>query len=100
MHIATTKDSPWINANDWMSTKDECGWYGVECKQHKLVALNLTANGLEGLVPWEITFLKDHLLSLELASNDLVNEGQELAWMGELTKLRKYYTFSRCVRCC
>jgi hypothetical protein len=92
LHMATTQDdSKWINESGWMSQQNECDWYGVECKHHKLIALNLTANGLEGLIPWEITFLKDHLLSLELASNDLlVNEGSELAWMGELTNLRKY----------
>lgn len=89
LHMATSEDSDWVDDSGWMSDQDECAWHGVECKEHKLIALNLTANGLGGIVPWEITFLKDFLVSLEIASNDLVNENEELAWMGELTNLRK-----------
>lgn len=84
----TTQSSQWINSDSWMSMKSECLWYGVQCSDHKLVALNLTANGLEGLVPWEITLLNSNLLSLTLSQNDLLNGGEELAWIGELTNLR------------
>lgn len=89
LYLSTTQKSNWINSDGWMTESDECEWYGTECKHHRLIALNLTANGLEGLVPWEISFLKPTLLSLELSRNNLLNEGQELAWMGELTNLRK-----------
>lgn len=90
LHLATTsEESNWVNQDGWMTDIDECTWYGVDCKQHKVVALNFTSNGLQGLIPWEITLLKEHLVSLELANNDLANEGHELAWIGELTNLRK-----------
>ena len=36
----------------------------------------------------EITMLKKHLLALELDDNELINEDQELRWMGQLSKLR------------
>ena len=92
LYLSTTQKSQWINSDSWMSTKSECLWYGVKCNDHKLVSLNLTANGLEGLVPWEITLLKSNLLALTLSKNDLLNEGQELAWLGELTNLRKFHS--------
>lgn len=86
----STSTPGWKKKEGWFTGVDECTWYGVECKNHKLIALNLTDNGLEGLVPMEIKFLKDHLLALELANNDLANQGDELAWMGELTNLRTF----------
>lgn len=89
LYLGTNLDSTWVHADAWMSDVSECLWYGVECKDDAIIALNLTANGLEGIIPGEITLLRDTLLSLELATNDLVNANQELAWIGELTKLRK-----------
>jgi hypothetical protein len=91
LYLSTTQKTNWTNSDGWMSTKSECLWYGVTCSNKKLVALNLTANGLKGLVPWEISLLKSSLLSLTLSRNDLLNEGQELAWLGELTNLRKFH---------
>ena len=79
----------WKNKQGWFSASDECAWHGVECKNHRLIALNLTDNGLVGVVPMEIKYLKPTLLSLEFSNNELINEGEELAWMGELTNLRK-----------
>ena len=91
LYLSTTQKSQWINSDKWMSAESECLWYGVQCNENTLVALNLTANGLKGLVPWEISLLKSSLLSLTLSKNDLLNEGQELAWLGELTNLRKFH---------
>ncbi len=88
IYLSTTQKSNWTNSNGWMSELDECSWYGIECKHHHIISLNLTANGLEGLVPWEISFLKSTLLALELSKNNILNEGQELAWIGQLTNLR------------
>lgn len=79
----------WKNKKGWFSDSDECTWHGVECRNSKLIALNLTDNGLMGQVPMEIQFLHPTLLALELADNEVVNEGEELAWMGKLTNLRK-----------
>lgn len=90
VYLATTVDGDWDNTKGWMSQEDECVWHGVSCKMHEVVALNLTDNGLHGLIPWEITLLKDSLLALDVSNNHISNEGSELAWIGELTKLRKY----------
>ena len=84
-----TLGAEWTNKQGWFSASDECAWHGVECKNHRLIALNLTDNGLVGVVPMEIKFLKPTLLALELSNNELINEGEQLAWMGELTNLRK-----------
>jgi len=82
--------SAWNQKDGWLTSQNECEWYGVTCKNQKVVSLNLTSNGLDGTIPSEITLLGDRLVALELRDNYLSNEGQELAWMGELTNLRKY----------
>jgi hypothetical protein len=74
-----------------MLDDEECTWYGVGCENGNLITtLNMAGNGLVGLIPDEITLLSETLLSLELSDNDLVNTNEELAWIGELTKLSKY----------
>jgi hypothetical protein len=90
LHLATNQDETWNMTEGWMSDSDECSWFGVECQGGSLISLNLTANGLEGLVPNEISLLSDSLLSLEISNNDLANANEELEWMGELTSLSKY----------
>ena len=92
LYYATNADGNWETDDGWLSDDDECTWYGANCENGFLITLNMTSNGLTGLVPNEITILKDFLLSLEMSDNDLVNTNEELAWMGELTKL------SKCVR--
>lgn len=78
----------WIRDDGWISDQDECSWTGVRCENGNIVGLNLTSNGLKGVFPMEITMLKKHLLSLELDDNELINEDQELRWMGKLSNLR------------
>lgn len=90
LFVSTNQESTWVNEDLWMSADSECTWYGVKCKNHRLISLNLTANGLEGFVPWEITYLNDDLLALDLSRNEIVNKGEELAWIEELDKLRKF----------
>jgi hypothetical protein len=91
LHLSTNQDATWEEDDGWMTDSDECFWFGVDCKDGFLMNLNLTDNGLEGLVPDEITLLSDSLLELELSENDLVNENEQLAWIGELTNLSKYH---------
>mmetsp|Transcript_5144 Transcript_5144/g.12296 ORF Transcript_5144/g.12296 Transcript_5144/m.12296 type:complete len:487 (-) Transcript_5144:56-1516(-) len=78
----------WIRDDGWISDQDECSWTGIRCENGNIVGLNLTSNGLKGVFPMEVTMLKKHLLALELDDNELINEDQELRWMGQLSKLR------------
>ncbi|CAJ1953733.1 unnamed protein product [Cylindrotheca closterium] len=78
----------WVRDDGWISDQDECSWTGVRCDNGNIVGLNLTSNGLKGVFPMEVTMLKKHLLALELDDNELINEDQELRWIGQMSKLR------------
>eukprot|EP00934_Nitzschia_sp_Nitz4_P005910 Nitzschia sp. Nitz4//scaffold86_size83305//80807//83204//NITZ4_005277-RA/size83305-augustus-gene-0.70-mRNA-1//-1//CDS//3329559295//5900//frame0 len=88
LYLGTNQDDTWVNLDGWMTDASECHWYGVECVDHSVIILNLTANGLEGTVPSELALLQHSLMSLELPNNDLSNADVELAWIGELSHLR------------
>lgn len=78
----------WIRDDGWISDQDECSWTGVRCENGNIVGLNLTSNGLKGVFPMEVVMLKKHLLALEVDDNELINEDQELRWIGQMSKLR------------
>lgn len=90
LYFATNGYGNWEIDDGWLSDDDECTWYGIECTIGHLTSLNMTSNGLTGLIPDEITLLSETLLDLLLGKNDLLNSNEELAWLGELTNLSKY----------
>jgi len=66
-----TKGAKWDFNMDWMTSKHECSWYGVECNTfNKVVTLDLGYIKVDGLVPREIGLLS-HLQDLDLHGNDL-----------------------------
>lgn len=76
----------WINQENWLSSKDICSWYGVQCeydeKEEKhgsskkggtrgfVRALELSMNGLDGSLPSELSTLTS-LTKLDLSRNGL-----------------------------
>jgi Leucine rich repeat len=73
--------SSWLNSYRWLSAKSVCTWYGIECDpdevgDERIIALNLTHNGLHGTIPWrELTAtLQWHLQSVELSGNAIVGD--------------------------
>lgn len=68
----STNGKQWENDSGWRIEKNECEWYGIECKIFDGVVsgLNLTANNLEGTLPTEIGELKG-LDYIDLGSNRL-----------------------------
>jgi hypothetical protein len=69
---------PWWKQNShWLSDDPVCSWYGVECveeeeeTQGRVVALNLSSNGLAGTLPAEIALLQADLRVLDLSKNDI-----------------------------
>ena len=90
LYLATNfEEKPWTTDDGWMTNDNECTWHGVTCQNDAVVALNLTTNGIQGIVPFEIALLSDTLLALKLSRNPIVNQDGELAWIGELTNLSK-----------
>lgn len=91
IYYATNNEdlSSWKRKSGWVTEKDECKWDGVKCNNDGyVVGLNLTKNGLKGLVPHEIKVLQKSLLALDVSSNSIENADEELRWIGELTNLR------------
>ena len=49
--FASMGGSSWAERKNWMSTENECSWYGVECNEHGIIrSLILVENKLEGQV--------------------------------------------------
>ena len=91
IYYATNNEglSSWHRKSGWVTEKDECKWDGVKCNSDGyVVGLNLTKNGLKGLVPHEIKVLQKSLLALDISRNEIDNADEELKWIGELTNLR------------
>ncbi|KAL3926500.1 MAG: hypothetical protein SGBAC_013455, partial [Bacillariaceae sp.] len=66
-----TKGVQWDESEDWMSSKHECNWFGVECNMFgTVVNLDLGYILVDGLVPREIGLLRG-LKDLDLHGNEL-----------------------------
>ena len=66
-----TKGAKWDVNTDWLTRKNECSWYGVECNTFgKVINLDLGYIKVDGLVPREIGLLSE-LQDLDLHGNDL-----------------------------
>lgn len=66
-----TKGMQWDVSTNWMSTKHECSWYGVECNMFgTVINLDLGYIEVDGLVPREIGLLSG-LRDLDLHGNEL-----------------------------
>ncbi|GKY92920.1 hypothetical protein MPSEU_000261000 [Mayamaea pseudoterrestris] len=60
----------WLNTSGWLSSDDECTWYGVKCVGKALTSLQLTSNQLIGTLPDELSVL-NKLQTLSLNNNAL-----------------------------
>ncbi|KAL3919565.1 MAG: hypothetical protein SGILL_003691, partial [Bacillariaceae sp.] len=90
VYLATHSDSnPWKNTEGWMSSANECEWHGITCDDRKeIVKLNLTDNGLSGVIPQELSLLSKTLLALDLSGNPITNGHDSLSFLGELVHLK------------
>eukprot|EP00568_Trieres_chinensis_P000228 CAMPEP_0183307620 /NCGR_PEP_ID=MMETSP0160_2-20130417/18379_1 /TAXON_ID=2839 ORGANISM="Odontella Sinensis, Strain Grunow 1884" /NCGR_SAMPLE_ID=MMETSP0160_2 /ASSEMBLY_ACC=CAM_ASM_000250 /LENGTH=362 /DNA_ID=CAMNT_0025471243 /DNA_START=59 /DNA_END=1150 /DNA_ORIENTATION=+ len=73
----TTQGPKWNKAEGWMTNSNECDWRGVKCTRpgwfyfYKYIThIDLGFNKLNGLVPREISLLKE-LRELDLNGNDI-----------------------------
>ncbi|MBK7477482.1 MAG: hypothetical protein IPI11_16315 [Haliscomenobacter sp.] len=80
-----TNGPKWNNKAGWLKDWDPCnGWYGVTCKDGRVVRLSLGSNHLVGSIPMEIGNL-ERLVSLDLGDNQL--KGGMPASIGNLRAL-------------
>jgi len=78
----------WHDQTHWLSSYPACLWHGVECHDEdntmeRVISLNLTANGLGGSLPDELS-----MLELDLHTLDLSDNGIESTIPTSLAKLR------------
>lgn len=57
LRYSSTKD--WSNDNGWLTTPNVCGWYGIVCRDDKVVELALSFNDLASTLPDELSLLSD-----------------------------------------
>jgi Leucine-rich repeat (LRR) protein len=66
-----TNGPGWVHKDNWLTTCDPCGWYGVACNNNgRVVGLYLDENQLSGSLPASLSALSN-LVGLSLNSNQL-----------------------------
>ncbi len=92
---AATSGPLWIRALGWASTgsdgalPDYCGWYGVECSGEEVIAVELPANNLVGMLPRAFFYYLPALRRLSLPGNRLVgNIPPDISLCTELVEAR------------
>lgn len=80
----------WSTKPGWMSSPDECTWYGIECNGDGYVrAIRLRSNNLSGMFPPETVLVAQSLEVLDLTDNNVYNDGfSQNDWLGDLSKLQ------------
>jgi len=79
--------TPWKVTTNWLSSKNECEWHGIECTYSRVTGISLIDNGLTGKLPMELVLMKTTLNSIDFSVNTLYMTGNELDVFGRLTKL-------------
>ena len=74
-----TNGTSWKNNDEWLSKNPVCLWYGIECMKtqadvYLVRAVNLSANGLDGTIPEELSLLQHDCQVLDLSYNKIRGE--------------------------
>lgn len=78
----STGGGEWTNAAGWLGPEgSECTWYGVQCQEGRVSALELPDNNLRGLLPIALTRFPS-LNWINLSTNTL--GGPVPTWIGQL----------------
>ncbi|KAL3798526.1 hypothetical protein HJC23_011830 [Cyclotella cryptica] len=79
----------WNNNKGWVTSLDECGWFGVsgcgDANSEAVVSIELVGNNLDGSIPSEFFVYFSDLMILNLADNHL--RGSIPTSVGALTSL-------------
>lgn len=83
--FSVTDGKQWQRNDGWNRTNKPCEWYGVECRDGRIVALKLPNNNLIGSLP-DLSALTE-LTFLWLSNNHLVGAMPTLTALTQLQKL-------------
>ncbi len=76
----------WRRNDQWLESTTPCEWYGVECKEGKIVELNVSYNNLDGYLPRDLVNLR-FLEDVNLAGNSALG-GPLPTWVGKFAELQ------------
>ena len=66
-----TSGQKWKLKDQWLSSKSECSWYGLDCDSWgNIISIDLGFNDLNGLIPRELAVLQK-LVEVDVHGNDL-----------------------------
>lgn len=82
-----TNGAEWKRSDQWNTQADICDWYGVGCKDGKVILINLGANNLVGTPPVEL-FDLPNLEILWLHSNPIVFSFERIGRAKSLMDIR------------
>eukprot|EP00547_Thalassionema_nitzschioides_P007353 CAMPEP_0194210592 /NCGR_PEP_ID=MMETSP0156-20130528/8769_1 /TAXON_ID=33649 /ORGANISM="Thalassionema nitzschioides, Strain L26-B" /LENGTH=446 /DNA_ID=CAMNT_0038937955 /DNA_START=107 /DNA_END=1447 /DNA_ORIENTATION=- len=79
----------WRLKGNWMTVENECNWRGIECNAGgKVNQIQMGGNYLTGKVPMEIVLLREHLDTLNVTTNLLYMEYEDMKFFEQMTKLQ------------
>ncbi|KAI2514330.1 hypothetical protein MHU86_223 [Fragilaria crotonensis] len=86
---AYTPNPPiWVSNSRWLSTDRACEWAGIQCNTRERVnGISLESNALTGKIPPDLALLRENLLTLDLTTNLIYMEPEDLEFLGSFTKL-------------
>lgn len=88
----STNGPSWLRSDNWHVTSDVCTWYGVRCTGTRVVAIELSDNNLQGVLPGEIFENLPDLEVLKMAGNQI---GGRVPWSITLLELVHTLDLSR-----
>ena len=78
----------WVSNSRWLSSDTPCDWEGVSCNTRDRVnSIVLESNALTGKLPADMALLREHLITIDVTTNLLYMEPQDLEFLGTMTKL-------------
>jgi len=76
----------WTNKTDWLQSRDECDWYGVQCMNGDVIELKLAHNNVSGTVALSGDCL-GKLKILDLSQNSIQKIDSNIGLLENLTVL-------------
>lgn len=78
----------WRLKGNWMTADNECDWRGIQCNAGgKVNQIQMGGNYLTGKIPMEIVLLREHLGTLNVTTNLLYMEYDDMDFFSKMTKL-------------
>jgi hypothetical protein len=87
--LYTPNPSIWVVSDRWLSTEYECTWHGIKCNTRgRVTDISLEKNSLTGKIPPGLVLLRDHLVNLDLTSNNLYMEPDDFNFFRSMYRLQ------------